>query len=82
MKREKMSSRDRVLAALDHRTPDRVPIDLGGNQTGIHKSAYQALINHLGLTETIAIMDPVQQLARPSEAVWTAASATAAPGRT
>ena len=71
MKREKMSSRDRVLAALDHRTPDRVPIDLGGNQTGIHKTAYQALINHLGLTETIAIMDPVQQLARPSETVLT-----------
>jgi len=58
-----------VLAALEHREPDRVPIDLGGNQTGIHKFAYRALIEHLGLHEPIEIMDAVQQLARPSEAV-------------
>ena len=64
-----MNSRQRVLAALNHRQPDRVPIDLGGNQTGIHKLAYQALIEHLGLKEDIEIMDAVQQLARPSEAV-------------
>jgi uroporphyrinogen decarboxylase len=64
-----MTSRERVLTALDHREPDRVPIDLGGNQTGIHKNAYQALIFHLGLSEEIEIMDAVQQLAEPSEAV-------------
>ncbi|HYW79494.1 MAG TPA: hypothetical protein VE890_07945, partial [Thermoguttaceae bacterium] len=64
-----MTSRQRLLAALDHRPPDRVPIDLGGNQTGIHKVAYEALIRHLGLDEQIEIMDAVQQLARPSEAV-------------
>jgi uroporphyrinogen decarboxylase len=67
--KETMNSRQRVLAALDHREPDRVPIDLGGNQTGIHKFAYQALIEHLGLKENIEIMDAVQQLAHPSEAV-------------
>ena len=43
MSRETMSSRQRVLAALNHQVPDRVPIDLGGNQTGIHKFAYQAV---------------------------------------
>lgn len=63
------TSRDRVLTALNHREPDRVPIDLGGNQTGIHKFAYQKLIDHLGLDEKIVIMDLVQQLAKPSEAV-------------
>jgi len=67
--KETMNSRQRVLTALNHRQPDRVPIDLGGNQTGIHKFAYRALIEHLGLTEDIEIMDAVQQLARPSEAV-------------
>ena len=36
---------------LNHREPDRVPIDLGGNQTGIHKFAYQALLEHLGIDE-------------------------------
>jgi uroporphyrinogen decarboxylase len=63
------TSRERVLAALDHREPDRVPIDLGGNQSGIHRAAYEALIARLGLRETIEIMDLAQQLARPSEAV-------------
>jgi len=67
--KETMTSRERVLTALDHREPDRVPIDLGGNQTGIHKAAYEALIERLGLVEEIEIMDAVQQLARPSEAV-------------
>jgi len=66
---ERMTSRERLLTALDHREPDRVPIDLGGNQTGIHKVAYEALVEHLGLDESIEIMDAVQQLARPSEAV-------------
>ncbi len=64
-----MTPRDRLLTALDRRQPDRVPIDLGGNQTGIHKFAYQKLLDRLGLKEEIAIMDLVQQLARPSEAV-------------
>lgn len=64
-----MTSRERTLKALNHQTPDRVPIDFGGFQTGIHRQAYEALIKHLGLREEIAILDPVQQLARPSEAV-------------
>jgi len=64
-----MTSRERVLTALDHREPDQVPIDLGGNQTGIHKNAYQALLMHLGLEEDLTIMDAVQQLAEPSEDV-------------
>ena len=49
--------------------PDRVPIDLGGNQTGIHKFAYLKLIGQLGLKEDLVILDLVQQLAKPSEAV-------------
>jgi uroporphyrinogen decarboxylase len=69
MSQETMTSRQRMLRALDHQIPDRVPIDLGGNQTGIHKFAYQALVKHLGLDEPLVIMDAVQQLAQPSEAV-------------
>jgi len=56
-----------VLAALNHQQPDRVPIDLGGNQTGIHKFAYRALVDHLGIDDEVQIMDAVQQLARPCE---------------
>lgn len=69
MKKETMTSRQRVNTALNHQEPDRVPIDLGGFQTGIHKKAYQSLLDYLGLKEDIQIMDAVQQLARPSEAV-------------
>ncbi len=64
-----LTSRERVLTALAHREPDRVPIDLGGNQTGIHRIAYEKLIELLGLDEKIVIMDLVQQLAQPSEQV-------------
>jgi uroporphyrinogen decarboxylase len=64
-----MPSRDRVLAALAHTEPDRVPLDLGGHQTGIHVDAYRKLLDRLGWHEEIHIMDPVQQLARPSERV-------------
>lgn len=62
-----MTSRQRVLAALEHKQPDRVPIDLGGNQTGIHKNAYAALIKHLGIRDSLKILDAVQQLAVPCE---------------
>ena len=64
-----MTSRERVVAALNHKTPDRVPIDLGGFQSGIHKEAYKALIDCMGIKEEIEILDPIQQLAKPSEAV-------------
>ncbi|MHC4431165.1 MAG: hypothetical protein ACYTBS_04940, partial [Planctomycetota bacterium] len=64
---ETMTSRQRVLKALNHEIPDRVPIDLGGFQTGIHAKAYAELIDHLGIEDEIAILDPVQQLAVPCE---------------
>jgi uroporphyrinogen decarboxylase len=67
--RETMSSRDRLRKALNHQTPDRVPIDLGGNQTGIHKMAYEALLKHLNIQDQTVIMDAVQQLAKPCEAL-------------
>jgi len=69
MQNETLTSRERVRAALNHEEPDRVPIDLGGFQTGIHRVAYEDLIRHLRLHEEIRILDPVQQLAVPSEAV-------------
>ncbi len=66
-RKETMTSRQRVLKALNHEIPDRVPIDLGGFQTGIHTKAYAELIAHLGIEDEIAILDPVQQLAVPCE---------------
>jgi len=67
--RETMTSRERVLKALNHQVPDRIPIDLGGFQTGIHRLAYIDLIKHLGIRDEVSILDPVQQLAKPCEEV-------------
>jgi uroporphyrinogen decarboxylase len=45
-----MTHRDRVLLALDHQEPDRVPIDFGGTTaTGIFDQAYELLKKYLGL---------------------------------
>jgi hypothetical protein len=45
-----VTSRERVLTALDFREPDRVPIDLGSNlQSGIMAHALDRLRRHLGL---------------------------------
>ncbi len=57
-----MTSRERVQAALNFQIPDRVPIDLGGFQTGIHKKAYIGLLSYLGMEEEIIMLDNVQQL--------------------
>jgi uroporphyrinogen decarboxylase len=45
-----MDGRTRVLTALDHREPDRVPFDLGSTVvTGVHEGAYRELVALLGL---------------------------------
>lgn len=60
-----MNSRERVLAALQHRTPDRVPRDLGSTTaTGIHPRAYGALKRYLGLDDTWQYLSARAQLAR------------------
>jgi uroporphyrinogen decarboxylase len=60
-----MNHRERVLAALNHEQPDRVPIDLSGHRSsGISAITYRKLRAALGLEErTIRIYDPLQQLA-------------------
>jgi uroporphyrinogen decarboxylase len=66
-----MTSRERILAAIDHREPDRVPLDLGATpSSGISAIAYNNLKKHLGLTGgRTRLYDVVQQLAQPEEAV-------------
>jgi uroporphyrinogen decarboxylase len=60
-----MNSRERVLAALAHKEPDRVPFDLGGTVvTGIQATVYQKLRKHIALPEKPAqIVDILQQIA-------------------
>jgi uroporphyrinogen decarboxylase len=66
-----MTPRERVLAALNHQEPDRIPIDLSGHRSsGIAAMAYTRLRDFLGLPKRpIRVYDPVQQLAIVDEDV-------------
>jgi uroporphyrinogen decarboxylase len=58
-----MNHRQRVLAALRHEEPDRVPIDLGSTcDSTIHAVSYQKLREHLGLPpSSTRVVDAYQQ---------------------
>jgi len=46
-----MTSRERVMAALRHEEPDRVPLDIGGgNSTSLLVETYENLKKHLGIS--------------------------------
>jgi uroporphyrinogen decarboxylase len=64
-----MDSRERLLTALDHREPDRVPLDLGATQvTGIQRDVYGGLRQSLGLPAIEpTICDYIQGLALPDD---------------
>jgi len=66
-----MNARERVMLALNHQEPDRIPIDLGGSIcSSIHKDAYVELKQHLGMdVEEIQMVDYVQQLPYLDEAL-------------
>ncbi len=52
------------MAALAHRQPDRVPIDLGGTrQSGIAASTYHQLKQRLGISSPTRVYDIYQMLA-------------------
>jgi uroporphyrinogen decarboxylase len=59
-----VNSRQRVLAALNHQVPDRIPLDLGGTrQSGIAASAYHQLKQRLGISSPTRVFDLYQMLA-------------------
>lgn len=66
-----MTSRERILAAINHTEPDRVPIDMGATpSSGIAAIAYGNLTRHLGLSDSkTRVYDVVQQLAQPEDCV-------------
>ncbi|MHC4693601.1 MAG: uroporphyrinogen decarboxylase family protein [Planctomycetota bacterium] len=66
-----MTSRERILAALKHREPDRVPVDFSGHRSsGIAAMAYPKLREFLGLPpKPVRVYDVIQQLAIVDEDV-------------
>ena len=59
-----MTSRQRVISALNHKQPDKVPVDIGGSPvTGVHAGLLFRLRRELGLPEKpIKIVEPYQML--------------------
>ena len=61
-----LSSRERVLKALNHQEADRVPLDLGGGPTsGMHVSSVYVLRQALGLDAPgtpVKVIEPFQML--------------------
>jgi uroporphyrinogen decarboxylase len=64
-----MTPRERVLASVQHREPDRLAVDLGSTpSSGISAVAHANLVRHLGLAnQRTQVYDVVQQLAQPSD---------------
>lgn len=58
------TSRQRLLDALNHRQPDRIPVDFGGSSvTGIHVSCVAQLRDHFGLHHhPVKVIEPFQML--------------------
>lgn len=65
------TSRERVIEAICHRTPDRVPVDLGSTVvSGISATAYFKLRGALGLPERpVKILEMLQFVARVEDDV-------------
>jgi hypothetical protein len=59
-----MTSRERLQATLQHRQPDRIPIDFGGSPvTGVHASIVAALRDYYGLEKRpVKVHEPFQML--------------------
>jgi len=67
---KELSLKERVLKALEHKEPDKVPIDFGGVHTSLHKKAHQDLAKLLKLDAKKAeIQDIFQQIVYPNEEI-------------
>ncbi|UCG56295.1 MAG: hypothetical protein JSU70_15675 [Phycisphaerales bacterium] len=66
-----MIPRERVISAIEHKEPDRIPLDLGSTfVSGITKNAYANLARHLRVElQEMQLCDVVQQLAAVDEEI-------------
>lgn len=66
-----MTSRERILATINHKEPDKVAVDLGATpSSNISAIAYNNLKKHLGITTgNTRTYDVVQQVVTPEEEI-------------
>ena len=64
-----MTHRERLLLTLNHREPDRIPVDLSSTQvTAISLQAYKNLRRYLGLSPSSPVIpDRIQQICIPDQ---------------
>jgi len=75
-----VNSRNRILTALEHKEPDRVPVDLGGTESsGITAIAYNRLKRHLNLSGRSQIYDISQMICKVEEPVVESVGSDAVP---
>jgi uroporphyrinogen decarboxylase len=59
-----LNSRERIILSINHKQPDKVPVDLGSSTvTGISATAYNNLKKYLKVESPTRIYDVIQQLA-------------------
>jgi len=65
-----MTSRERVMAAINFQEPDRIPLDIGGGMsTSIVEEGYEELKKYLGVTGETRVMNKTFRIAMLDEAV-------------
>lgn len=65
-----MNSRERIISSIEHKQPDKVPVDLGATpSSGISAIAYNNLKKYLGMADCghNRVYDVVQQVTQPED---------------
>jgi uroporphyrinogen decarboxylase len=65
-----MTSRERVMAAVSHRQPDRVPLDLGGTRNStMVVEAYEKLQRHFGVSDPPRMCERMMRVVEVDEQI-------------
>ncbi len=64
-----MTSRERVCKTLNHKEPDRIPVDLGGNSSGMTDIAYKQLTHYLSIKNHAATFSEWRTVENFDEAI-------------
>ena len=65
-----MTSRERILAAVNHQEPDRVPLDIGGSlNSSILVEGYKKLEQHLGMSGETKLLSKLGRIVQMDESV-------------
>lgn len=61
-----MNSRERLLSTVNHKEPDRIPVDIGATpSSGISAVAYHNLLKYLGMDLRNHVYDVIQEVSQP-----------------